>query len=238
MTARAGATGKIARVVALRVVIAFLLVKALIAAFPDGWQAQALVPVLLVLMTLGDGDNLHWKRVWLSFQAPRDWADVVCALFFAFPLLATILVWGHSSVSVYHSWHLWLMSGSAVFSIILAPIAEEFFFRGWLLERQLKGQTPQGLLSVSAQLKVIYLNALVFWLMHAPADFMLWKEALAVGAFPLSPGPFFLGLVSAMLALKTGNLRAATLFHAIANSHGPLWSPLLKYDWLRELFYQ
>jgi len=135
-------------------------------------------------------------------------------------------------------WQLWLAAGSSLASIVLAPIAEEIFFRGWLLKHQLHQVSNEPSIPVFVQAKIIYVNALIFWLMHAPVNFELWRHSLSEGLIPLSPGPFLLGVVVTALTMKTGHLRAAILFHAIANSHGPLWWPILKYDWVRHLFYQ
>lgn len=222
----------------LRLIFAFLLIKIILAVFAASWLAHLFVPLLLIVFSFGSDGKIQWQKIRLSLRAPRGWADIVCVAFFIFPILMNVLFFGDSAVGTLLIWRDWLLSDTAIFSVLLAPLAEELFFRGWLLQKQLDRELVHNEFALARQLKIIYLNALVFWFMHAPVKLTLWEEALSEGMLPMSPGPFFLGLVVATFALKTKHLRAAILFHAIANSHGPLWWPILKFEWLRHLFYQ
>lgn len=226
------------RFVSLKLLSVFLLVKLILVLFSDGWFPQVVVPLLLAIIALWLGGKSFARELTKILRSPPDWADGVCLFFFIFPLIVSATLFSESMLESLLQWRVWLVAGSSLFSIVLAPIAEEMFFRGWLLKQQLHQLSHEPSVPVFAQAKIIYVNALVFWLMHAPVDFELWRHALSEGLMPMSPGPFLLGVVVAVLALKTGHLRAAILFHAIANSHGPLWWPILKYDWLRHLFYQ
>jgi membrane protease YdiL (CAAX protease family) len=226
------------RFLVLRLIVSFLLVKLVLAVFSEGWLAQLFVPLLLVTIAFGSGGKSLWSNARMMFQSPPDWGDGLCLAFFITPILMNMAYLTHASAESFTLWRLWLMSSSALFSVLFAPIAEEIFFRGWLLQQQLSRCSGQLVPSASSQLKIIYLNSLAFWLMHAPIDPAAWRHSLSDGFVPLSPGPFLLGLVATAFTLKTGNMRAAILFHAIANSQGPLWWPLLKQDWVRQLFYQ
>jgi membrane protease YdiL (CAAX protease family) len=226
------------RFLSLRLLFAFLLVKMLLVVFSGGWLAQLLVPFLLVIIAAVWGGRCLWSQVRALFQSPPDWGDGVCFVFFVVPVLLSATFYNEGSAESFTNWRLWLVSSSSLFSIVFAPIAEELFFRGWLLRQQRIRCAENHTLTVSDQLKIIYLNAFAFWLMHAPLEPKLWIDSLHEGSVPMSPGPFLLGLVTAALTLNLGHLRAAVLFHAIANSQGPLWWPLLKHDWVRQLFYQ
>jgi len=222
----------------LKLLFAFLLIKLTLYVFSVSWYAQLIVPLLLVSLALGAAGKHTFLQVRRVFSSPPDWADGICLFFFSLPLVLSALLLGKTSVESFHLWRVWLVNPSSGFSVLVAPIAEEIFFRGWLLDQQLRRCSQVQKLSATTQMKIVYLNALAFWLMHAPIDPTLWYHSLNEGLVPLSPGPFLLGLATAALTLKTGHIRAAIVFHSIANSHGPLWWPLLKHDWVRNLFYQ
>jgi membrane protease YdiL (CAAX protease family) len=171
----------------------------------------------------------------MSFRLWRD--DAFVLAYFLLPLVLNLLFLSESWTQTKSNWQDWVLSEVGLLSILAAPIAEEYFFRGWLLKRQWEALESLPRKSFWTAFKTCYVNALVFWLMHMPIDLNLWKQALLVGAVPASPGPFLLGLVTCLLTLRTGNLRAAILFHAVANASGPLWWPLMASENLRSIFY-
>lgn len=81
--------------------------------------------------------------------------------------------------------------------VIIAPVTEELFFRGWMFRGFLKNYTTR---------KSIVVTATVFALFHLNP----WQAVLA---FPL-------GIVYAWLVLKTGSLVPSILSHAVVNCTG------------------
>ena len=78
--------------------------------------------------------------------------------------------------------------------VVVAPIAEEHFFRGWVL---------RGFLGSYARRKAVIASALLFAIFHLNP----WQ---AVVAFPL-------GIAYARLVLKTGSLTPSILSHMVVN---------------------
>lgn len=220
-----------------RVILAFLGVKACIHLVSNEVLSHVLVAVLLLtLASLSTGLSLT-QRLRDSLRGGPDLQDGVCFGFLALPLALNLIFLPHEWHQTSQIWKQWILSISGLCSIVLAPVAEEVFFRGWLLSRQIEkcqGEFRQNAFEIG---KACYLNALVFWVMHFPIDLHLWKNAFLRGHIPISPGPFLLGLATACLTLRSGHLRAAIIFHAIANATGPLWWPLLANDFVRSLFY-
>ena len=89
--------------------------------------------------------------------------------------------------------------------LLLAPICEELFFRGILL-RSLREHYPSWL--------AVFGSALLFMGSHGH---------LALGALVL-------GIITALLPLRTGSIVPGIVFHAVANAYGPVmvaWFPNL-----------
>jgi membrane protease YdiL (CAAX protease family) len=82
--------------------------------------------------------------------------------------------------------------------VLVAPLAEELLFRGALLRALLRRTTPAW---------SIFGSALVFALVH-PAS------SPTIGSVMAVPALLALGVVSANLAVRTGNLSASILLHA------------------------
>jgi membrane protease YdiL (CAAX protease family) len=127
-----------------------------------------------------------------------------------------------------------------LFSVVI-PIYEEFFFRAGLLPNQKPFRTVRGLGSSSwtgeVSIGVIYINALVFWLFHAPTELALYHESLSHGALPLALGPFFLGLTCALITSRDRSMWWAVALHGFANAAGPLWHPVLSSTLLFDIFF-
>ena len=110
----------------------------------------------------------------------------------------------------------------------LVPLTEEIFFRSFVYGLQnLSTNVCFEKAEFFQKLKLIYTNALIFWLFHIPADWSIILESLQSGSFPLPLGPFFLGVVCATLAMKEGTLIWAILLHALANASAPFWGEAL-----------
>lgn len=116
-----------------------------------------------------------------------------------------------------------------LFTSIFAPIYEEVFFRGTLLNYQKETLSRSGI--------AIYINGLTFWLFHAPLNYSIWKTALSIGALPIGPGPFLLGIVCATIAYLDKSIFWAIVFHILANSMGPFWMRLIEDQKIFQLFY-
>jgi uncharacterized protein len=86
----------------------------------------------------------------------------------------------------------------AVLVVTVAPVAEELLFRGALLRALLRRTTPAW---------AMFVSALAFAVVHP-------LSSPSIGSVIAVPGLFVLGLVSAGLALRTGNLSASILLHA------------------------
>jgi membrane protease YdiL (CAAX protease family) len=172
----------------------------------------------------------------------RGWCfgDSVCLVYGVLPFLLNAFFRPVPWNSLLAEFAVWLTSTAGLFSIFLAPVAEEYFFRGWLLHGQIaviEQKDVRGASFRSRWLGICYVNALIFWLLHAPMDVPAWRWALAEGKIPVSLGPFFLGLVTCSLTLFSGRLRPAIVFHMLANALGPVWHPLLSSDAVRAIFY-
>lgn len=172
----------------------------------------------------------------------RGWCfgDSVCLVYGILPFLLNVFLRPVPWNSMLAEFAVWLTSAAGLFSICLAPVAEEFFFRGWLLQGQkavIEQRDSKGAFLSGHWWGICYLNALIFWLLHAPLDVSVWRWALAEGKIPVSLGPFFLGLATCSLTLFFGRLRPAIVFHMLANALGPVWHPLLSSDAVRSIFY-
>ncbi len=86
----------------------------------------------------------------------------------------------------------------AITVVTIAPLAEELLFRGALLRALLRHTTPAW---------AAFVSALVFAAVHPLAS-------PTIGSVIAVPSLFVLGLVSAGLAIRTGNLSASILLHA------------------------
>jgi CAAX protease family protein len=86
----------------------------------------------------------------------------------------------------------------AVLVATVAPLAEELLFRGALLRALLRRTTPAW---------AAFISALAFAAVHP-------LSSPTIGSVIAVPGLFLLGLVSAGLAIRTGNLSASILLHA------------------------
>jgi uncharacterized protein len=86
----------------------------------------------------------------------------------------------------------------AVLVVTVAPVAEELLFRGALLRGLQRRMTPAW---------ATFVSALAFAAVHP-------LSSPTIGSVIAVPGLFALGVVSAMLAIRTGNLSASILLHA------------------------
>jgi membrane protease YdiL (CAAX protease family) len=86
----------------------------------------------------------------------------------------------------------------AVLVVTVAPLSEELLFRGALLRAVLRHTTPTW---------AMVITALAFAAVHP-------LSSPTIGSVIAVPGLFLLGLVSAGLAIRTGNLAASILLHA------------------------
>jgi len=222
----------------LCLIVAFIGIKALQHVLAADTPRHLLVALLLLLLPAVFGSSSLRSTLREILLTRLRLEDAAVLGFFLLPIVCNVLFLPESWQQARINWQSWVWSELGLLSLLCAPIAEEYFFRGWLLKRQLGVLAQRSSLGFSAMLKLCYFNALAFWIMHMPIDLNMWREALPVGAVPVSPGSFLLGLMTSVLTLRTGNIRAALLFHAVANASGPLWWPLLGMDSLRSLFYQ
>ena len=88
--------------------------------------------------------------------------------------------------------NLWFLALEIISITILAPIVEEFIFRGVILHRLIRKTSVWG---------GILISSLVFGFLHA--DFM---------------GAFLFGIIASLLFLRTGNLLIPILMHMINNT--------------------
>ena len=86
----------------------------------------------------------------------------------------------------------------AVIVVTVAPVAEELLFRGALLRALQRRMTPAW---------AAFVSALAFAAVHP-------LLSPSIGSVIAIPGLFALGLLSAALAIRTGNLSASILLHA------------------------
>ena len=86
----------------------------------------------------------------------------------------------------------------AVIVVTVAPVAEELLFRGALLRVLQRRMTPAW---------AVFVSALAFAAVHP-------LLSPSIGSVIAIPGLFALGLLSAALAIRTGNLSASILLHA------------------------
>jgi CAAX protease family protein len=86
----------------------------------------------------------------------------------------------------------------AVLVVTVAPVAEELLFRGALLRVLMRRMTPAW---------AVFVSALAFAAVHP-------LSSPTIGSVIAVPGLFALGLVSAAVAIRTGNLSASILLHS------------------------
>jgi membrane protease YdiL (CAAX protease family) len=86
----------------------------------------------------------------------------------------------------------------AVLVVTVAPVAEELLFRGALLRALQRRMTPAW---------ATFVSALAFAAVHP-------LSSPTIGSVIAVPGLFALGVVSAVVAIRTGNLSASILLHA------------------------
>jgi len=86
----------------------------------------------------------------------------------------------------------------AVIVVTVAPVSEELLFRGALLRALQRRMTPAW---------AVFVSALAFAAVHP-------LLSPSIGSVIAIPGLFALGLLSAALAIRTGNLSASILLHA------------------------
>ena len=86
----------------------------------------------------------------------------------------------------------------AVLVVTVAPVAEELLFRGALLRALQRRMTPAW---------AVFVSAVAFAAVHP-------LSSPTIGSIIAVPGLFALGLVSAAVAIRTGNLSASILMHA------------------------
>jgi len=95
-------------------------------------------------------------------------------------------------------------TASFLAAVVVAPLAEEFYFRGWML---------QGFLGRYSKTRAVLASATIFALFHLNP----WQ---AVGAF-------LFGIASAWLFMRTGSLIPSIVSHAVGNSSWFLYMSLL-----------
>jgi uncharacterized protein len=87
--------------------------------------------------------------------------------------------------------------GLAVFAVLLAPVVEELVFRGLLLRALLRRMDVTGAVVVSS---------LAFALVHVIGD-------PSLGSLAVVPGLLGIGMVAAVLAVRSGSLSQPILLH-------------------------
>lgn len=239
----AGKNGYLSTILCL--VSAFVLVKAMSPAIAADLPRHFAVGAVLILLPIlaFRPSALFFKKI--LTRSENRWGAWFCIAYVFAPVLILVLAfpeqWPEARIELLR----WNLSTAGLSAVLLAPLAEEFFFRGWLLNFQrAKSSTEHSptvkIRSVREWFWLCYLNAIIFWIFHIPIDedfWTVWMNALEKGLVPLSPGPFFLGFVTTALTLFSGNPRMAIIFHALANASGPLWWPILSNETLRSVFY-
>lgn len=229
----------------LCILAAFVLVKAITPAFAADLPRHIAVGAVLILLPVVAfrQSASFFKKIFA--RSENRWGEWFCITYLFVPVFTLVLFFPEQWPQARIEMERWILSSAGLSAVVLAPLAEEFFFRGWLLNFQ----RPKSLAEPSAAVSfpnvrewfwVCYLNAIIFWIFHIPVHegfWTVWMQALEKGFVPLSPGPFFLGFVTSALTLFSGNPRAAIIFHALANASGPLWWPVLGNETLRSVFY-
>lgn len=202
----------------------------------------AVAAVLLIFPVLHRRSSLFFFRN-LTERARHSWGGYFCLIYALIPVLILLVQYPQEWTRARLELARWTLSTAGLSAVLVAPLAEEFFFRGWLLSIQVEWQKSRETLSAQSVINcawLCYWNALFFWIFHIPIQsgmLEVWKDALSRGLVPLSPGPFLLGLTACALTRISGTPRAALLFHSLANALGPLWWPLLRDQNLRSFFY-
>jgi membrane protease YdiL (CAAX protease family) len=122
--------------------------------------------------------------------------------------------------------------------VLLVPLTEEFFFRSFLYGLQnLSSSIVLEKRNFWQNLHLFYVNALIFWIFHLPADVKILQQSFENVSIPLPLGPFFLGIICCFITHKDGSIFWAIVFHAFANLSAPFWSEALTQMGVFELFY-
>jgi membrane protease YdiL (CAAX protease family) len=231
--------------VAVALMLTFVLVKFIVsAAVTEGFRHLGVAAVLFLVPLIHAGRTSFFYPD-LFRRAQSLWAAIICLGYVLLPLLIVLIAFPDEWLRIRLDLQSWVFSVSGLAAVILAPLAEEFYFRGWLLKWQCESacttaQQSTDTRSWAMNLKICYVNALLFWVLHIPVTenfFEVWGEALKKGLIPVSPGPFLLGLTTSLLVMISGTPRSALVFHALANALGPLWWPLLREHHIRSIFY-
>jgi membrane protease YdiL (CAAX protease family) len=230
----------------LLLLIAFFAIKLLAAGISNVLFRH--VCVAFVLFILPFAGSLRTASFFSEIlrRPKNNWGYFVCLAYVFTPIFIVGFVYPEQWTAVSIELRNWILSPSGFSAVFIAPLAEEFFFRGWLLNSQLERAQERltqatNRPAASDAFWVCYFNALCFWILHIPVHagfFAHWAEALSHGAVPVSPGPFFLGFVAAGLTVLTRTPFAALMIHSLANALGPLWMPLLRDHGLLNYFYQ
>lgn len=228
-------------------IVTFAMVKLVLLFIPGDLVRHLGVAGVLIAVPLAHGGraNLGFFVPGLLRRPERLLGSYFCLIYAVLPYALLMFFLPNELPQARLELRNWVLSVPGISAILIAPVAEEFYFRGWLLNTQLKsaaGAASQqsSKLTFGAMAWICYSNALLFWILHIPVQpgaFDVWVEALKNGMVPVSPGPFLLGLVTCALTLMTGTPRSALIFHMLANALGPMWWPLLRDQTLRSFFY-
>jgi uncharacterized protein len=151
--------------------------------------------------------------LWLAWVlAPRPWAELLAIKPFLAVLMPPLIISGMGLTILVTEVSAWipmpefvkeifknLMSGHVVWIVlaicVIAPVAEELFFRGIILRNFLERYSTR---------KAVFWSALLFAVFHLNP----WQ---AVVAFPL-------GVLAAWLVIRTGSVIPGIIVHAVINS--------------------
>ncbi|MEY3901517.1 MAG: hypothetical protein RL189_823, partial [Pseudomonadota bacterium] len=193
----------------LCLVTAFVLVKAITPAIAADLPRHFAVGAVLILLPIVvfRQSASFFKTIFLSSE--NRWGEWFCIAYLFVPVFILVLFFPEQWPQARIAMERWNLSAAGLSAVLLAPVAEEFFFRGWLLNFQrtrvhAEPVTAVNIRNVREWFWLCYLNAIVFWIFHVPIteDFpAVWMQALEKGVVPLSPGPFFLGFVTSALTL-------------------------------------
>lgn len=231
--------------IGLTFIAAFLLIQWVLRAVHHDLTRHLGVAVILIMLPLWSSRRNDSIFPDFFHRSRNSWGAIFCACYCLVPVFFLSVGMPGEISGALLNLQKWLFSAPGFAAVIIAPLSEEFFFRGWLLKNQLRRSHVSQIQkletsSMSSLFWICYFNALLFWLFHIPIQegfLQQWTDALAQGRVPVSPGPFLLGLVASLLTVLTGTPRAAMGFHMLANALGPLWLPLLGNDSIRSFFY-
>lgn len=153
------------------------------------------------------------------FQRGRFWT-MGALLFYLLALTLTLFVFS----GPFEVWEVFKSNGQHGWwwtAVVAAPLYEEIYFRGALLDHQKRA--VDAFCESSKHFWVCYFNALVFWLFHAPWKVEVWVQALSQGGIPIGPGAFLLGFYLAHQKMLGAKLWECVCVHALANLFGDLF---------------